>query len=111
MPPEMAGALQQVRDMPAAAFVIGSLLLTLFICPIFSMLGDCSALRSLQAARSRSGASVERQGAPRDGVNFKFSIPNSQLPKPSQPVDRDPPSRTANPSIPVSGDTEAGLAL
>jgi len=39
MPPEMAGALEQVRDMPAAVFVIGALLVTMFIYPIFSMLG------------------------------------------------------------------------
>jgi hypothetical protein len=56
MPPEMTGALQQVRDMPAAAFIIGSLLVTLFIYWIFSMLGDCSALRS-SSAKCSLGAS------------------------------------------------------
>jgi uncharacterized membrane protein YeaQ/YmgE (transglycosylase-associated protein family) len=39
LPPEMAGALEQVRDMPPAVFIIGSLLVSMFIYPIFSMLG------------------------------------------------------------------------
>ena len=39
LPPEMTGALEQVRDMPPAAFVIGSLLVAMLIYPIFSMLG------------------------------------------------------------------------
>jgi ABC-type phosphate transport system permease subunit len=39
LPPEMTGALEQVRDMPTAVFMIGALLVTLFIYPIFSMLG------------------------------------------------------------------------
>jgi len=39
LPPEMTGALEQVRDMPAALFVIGALLVTMLIYPIFSMLG------------------------------------------------------------------------
>jgi hypothetical protein len=39
LPPEMTGALEQVRDMPPAIFIIGSLLVSLFIYPIFSMLG------------------------------------------------------------------------
>jgi ABC-type phosphate transport system permease subunit len=39
LPPEMTGALEQVRDMPSAVFMIGALLVTLFIYPIFSMLG------------------------------------------------------------------------
>jgi hypothetical protein len=39
MPPEMTGPLEQVRDMPAAVFIIGSLLVSMFIYPIFSMLG------------------------------------------------------------------------
>jgi ABC-type phosphate transport system permease subunit len=39
LPPQMTGALEQIRDMPAAVFFIGSLLVTLFIYPIFSMLG------------------------------------------------------------------------
>jgi hypothetical protein len=55
MPPEMTGALEQVRDMPAAVFIIGSLLVALFIYPIFSMLGACSALRSSSANRLAAG--------------------------------------------------------
>jgi uncharacterized membrane protein YeaQ/YmgE (transglycosylase-associated protein family) len=39
LPPEMTGALEQVRDMPPAIFIIGSLLVSLFIYPIFSILG------------------------------------------------------------------------
>jgi hypothetical protein len=39
VPPEMAGALERVRDFPAAFFVIGSLLVALVIYPIFSLLG------------------------------------------------------------------------
>jgi hypothetical protein len=39
LPPEMTGALEQVRDMPPAFFIIGSLVVSLFIYPIFSMLG------------------------------------------------------------------------
>jgi hypothetical protein len=39
LPPEMTGALEQVRDMPPAIFIIGSLLVSMFIYPIFSMLG------------------------------------------------------------------------
>jgi hypothetical protein len=39
MPPEIVGALERVRDMPPAVFVIGGLLVSLVIFPIFSMLG------------------------------------------------------------------------
>ena len=39
MPPEIVGALERVRDLPAAMFVIGGLLVSLLIFPIFSMLG------------------------------------------------------------------------
>ena len=39
LPPEMAGALERVRDFPPAVFVIGSLLVALVVYPIFSMLG------------------------------------------------------------------------
>jgi hypothetical protein len=39
LPPELTGALEQVRDMPPAFFIIGSLVVSLFIYPIFSMLG------------------------------------------------------------------------
>jgi hypothetical protein len=39
LPPDMTGALEQVRDMPSAVFIFGSLLVSLFIYPIFSMLG------------------------------------------------------------------------
>ena len=39
LPPEFSGALERVRDLPAAVFVIGSLVLSLVIYPIFSMLG------------------------------------------------------------------------
>ena len=39
LPPEWTGPLEQVRDMPPAIFIIGSLLVSLFIYPIFSMLG------------------------------------------------------------------------
>jgi hypothetical protein len=39
LPPQMTGALERVRDFPAAWFVIGSLVVSLVIFPIFSMLG------------------------------------------------------------------------
>jgi hypothetical protein len=39
LPPEISGALERVRDLPAAVFVVGSLVLSLVIYPIFSMLG------------------------------------------------------------------------
>jgi hypothetical protein len=39
IPPEMTGPLEQVRDMPAAVFIVGALLVTMLIYPIFSMLG------------------------------------------------------------------------
>jgi hypothetical protein len=39
MPPELVGALERVRDLPPAVFVIGGLLVSLVIFPIFSMLG------------------------------------------------------------------------
>jgi hypothetical protein len=39
LPPEWTGALEQVRDLPPAFFIIGSLLVSMFIYPIFSMLG------------------------------------------------------------------------
>jgi hypothetical protein len=39
MPPEVVGALERVRDFPAALFIIGSLVVALAIYPIFSLLG------------------------------------------------------------------------
>lgn len=39
LPPEWTGALEQVRDMSPAMFIIGSLLVSMLIFPIFSMLG------------------------------------------------------------------------
>ena len=39
LPPEWTGALEQVRDLPPAFFIIGSLLVSMFIYPIFSILG------------------------------------------------------------------------
>jgi hypothetical protein len=80
MPPEMTGALEQVRDMPAAVFIIGSLLVTLFIYPIFSMLGACSALRSSSANRPRRRA--RSRFCPRSDTRFpvaRSSTGNWQL--------------------------------
>ena len=39
LPPELVAALERVRDMPPAVFLIGGLLVSLVIFPIFSMLG------------------------------------------------------------------------
>jgi hypothetical protein len=39
LPPEMVRALEQLRDFPPVVFVIGSFLVALIFCPIFSMLG------------------------------------------------------------------------
>jgi len=44
LPPEMAGALERVRDFPTAWFVMGSLVVALIIFPIFSMLGGLLGL-------------------------------------------------------------------
>jgi hypothetical protein len=39
LPPQAVGALQQIREFPAAVFILGSLFLSMVIFPIFSMLG------------------------------------------------------------------------
>ena len=39
LPPEVVGALERVREFPAAVFILGSLMIALIIFPIFALLG------------------------------------------------------------------------